>query len=112
MAEIVTPPSATVVAPVFCSTIHIMKVDAPEPKVYDGKSFTVYSCQVGILQDDGALHEVGRLVMNEALYAQAKVGIFRAAFGLQRAAWGKTKGDIISVLTGLVPAPVRTVKPA
>lgn len=104
-----TTPAA---APGFCSIINVMKVDAPEKKNYEGKEFTIYSAQVGILQDDGNLHEVGRLPMSEAMHATAKVGIYRASFGLQRAAWGKNKGDIISVLTGLVPAPVRNAKPA
>lgn len=107
-----TTAASTVAAPGFCSTVHIMKVDAPETRTYEGKSFTVYSAQVGILHDDGSLHEVGRLNMSEAMYPSAKVGFFRAAFGLQRAAWGKNKGDIISVLTGLVPVPQRTGKPA
>lgn len=110
MSETTSAPAVS--APTYCSTIHIMKVDAPETRTYEGKSFTVYSAQVGILHDDGSLHEVGRLNMPEAMYPSAKVGLFRAAFGLQRAAWGKNKGDIISVLTGLVPVAPRVGKPA
>ena len=111
MSEVTTPTAAatpTERVMQHSSTIHIMKVDTPEVRVYEGKSFTVYSAQVGLLLDDGSLHEVGRLNMPETLYAQAKVGYFRAAFSLQRAAWGKNKGDIISVLCGLLPLPART----
>lgn len=116
MSEAQTPVAATTPTErVFqhSSTINIMKVDMPEIRTYEGKSFPVYSAQVGLLLDDGSLHEVGRLEMPESLYAQAKVGIFRASFSLQRAPWGKQKGNIVSVLCGLLPVPVRTAqKPA
>ncbi|WP_157979301.1 hypothetical protein [Rhodoferax ferrireducens] len=112
MSEAQTPVAAAVPTErvlQHSSTIHIMKVDTPETRVYEGKSFIVYSAQVGLLLDDGSLHEVGRLNMPETLYQQAKVGYFRAAFSLQRAAWGKNKGDIISVLCGLLPMPARAL---
>ena len=38
---------------------------------------------------------------------QVQVGTFRASFSLQVPDWGDDKGDIVAVLTALVPEPAK-----
>jgi len=95
----------------FTSRIQILKVDDPEVKPprngMDG--YTVYSAQTALLDDAGNLTKVGRLPLPENLREIVKVGIYRASFALVVAGWGKTKGDVIAQLTGLIPEPVKPV---
>jgi len=88
----------------FSSTIQILKVDEPEERKWpDGSTSMQYTAQTALLLDTGELDKVGRLRIPESLRETVKVGVFRASFALEVAQWGKTKGDVQAVLTGLVP---------
>lgn len=97
----------------FSSTIQVLKVDTPEEKTSpkDGSKYTVRTAQTMLLTDDGKLDKVGRLRIPDRLADVVKEGTFRASFALEVAQWGQNKGDVIAVLTGLVPMP-RTAPPA
>lgn len=91
----------------FSSTIQVLKVDTPEEKTSpkDGSKYTVRTAQTMLLTDDGKLDKVGRLRIPDRLADAVKEGVFRASFALEVAQWGQNKGDVIAVLTGLVPMP-------
>lgn len=91
----------------FSSTLQVLKVDTPEERTYDGKTFMVHTAQTALLLDDGTLDKVGRLRIPESMVDKVKVGVFRASFSLEVAQWGKSKGDVIASLVGLDPVPVR-----
>ena len=85
--------------------IQILKVDAPEEKTSpkDGSKYTVRTAQTALFDDDGVLSKVGRLRIPESLVEVVKVGTFRAVLGLDVAAYGQQKGDIVPALIGLEP---------
>ncbi|MDP2818315.1 MAG: hypothetical protein Q8O29_08550 [Polaromonas sp.] len=90
----------------FFSTIQVLKVDMPVTKKgKDGSDYTIYAAQTALLDDNGELQKVGRLRIPESMREKVKVGIFRASFSLEVAAWGQNKGDVIASLTDLVPVP-------
>jgi hypothetical protein len=95
----------------FTSTIQILKVDAPVEKTSpkDQSKYMVHTAQCMLLNDDGSLDVVARLRIPQKMIELVKVGIFRAAFALERAEWGPNKGDVIASLVGLVPV---AAKPA
>lgn len=97
------------------STIQILKVDTPEEKTSpkDGSKYTVYAAQTALLDDNGELQVVGKLPLyNESIREKVKVGTFRAVFALGVAQWGKNKGEVVAMLTDLVPVPPGTLKRA
>lgn len=85
--------------------IQILKVDAPEEKTSpkDGSKYTIRTAQTALFDDDGVLSKVGRLRIPESLVDVVKVGTFRAVLGLDVAAYGQQKGDIVPALISLVP---------
>lgn len=88
------------------STIQILKVDpVAKVKTRDGNEFDKHTAQVALLNDDGSLQRVGELRISDAMVGKVTEGTFRAAFGLDVAQWGKNKGEVIAVLSGLVPVP-------
>lgn len=97
----------------FSSTIQVLKVDDPEKiKLRDGTEFIAYGAQCALLTDSGDVHKVGKLRIPEHMVGKVQVGLFRAAFGLEVAQWGKNKGEIIAALTDLQSAPVRKASPS
>ena len=94
----------------FSSMIQVLKVDPPKAiKTRDGNEFTAYTAQTALLSDEGELLKVGELRLSDAIRESVKTGVFRASFSLEVAQWGKNKGEVIAVLTGLVP--VQSGKP-
>lgn len=90
----------------FKSLIQVLKVDPVEKvKTRDGSEFDRHTAQVALLNDDGTLDKVGQLRISDALKEKIAVGTFTASFGLEVAQWGKNKGEVIAVLSGLVPVP-------
>ena len=91
----------------FSSTLQILKVNAVESGVAKatGKPWERHTAECMLLDDDGAIECVGRLVIPTALRETIKVGIFRAGFALVVPTFGDQKGDISTRLTSLTPAP-------
>lgn len=91
----------------FSSTLQVLKVDTPEERTYDGKTFMVHTAQTALLLDDGTLDKVGRLRIPDSMVDKVKVGTFRAGFSLEVGQWGKSKGDVIAALVSLEPVQLR-----
>lgn len=91
--------------------IQILKVDLPEEKIgKDGSKYTVRTAQTALFDDDGVLSKVGRLRIPESMVDVVKVGTFRAVLGLDVAAYGQQKGDIVPALLGLLPVATAVAK--
>lgn len=93
----------------FYSTIQVLKVDAPLEKTSkkDGSKFMVHTAQTALIDDNGELQKVGSMRVPESLREKIKVGTFRAGFSLDVAGYGLNKGEIVAVITDLLPMPVR-----
>lgn len=92
----------------YTSTIQILKVSEELSKKLNpdtGKPYVSHIARTALINDDGELETVGRLRVPRELVDVAKVGIYRASFALRVPDYGQDKGDVVSVLTGLVPLP-------
>lgn len=98
----------------FSSTVSVLKVNAVESGISKktGSAWERHTAECMLLDDDGAIECVGRLVIPQALREAVKVGVFRATFALVVPTFGDSKGDISARLTGLVPVPVKASVPA
>lgn len=100
----------------FTSTIQILKTESIFSRKIDPSTQKPYEfkvARVALINDDGELETVGRLRVPRELEEVVVKGIFRATFALQVPDYGDNKGDVVSVLTGLVPVPpARSAAPA
>lgn len=90
----------------YTSTIQILKVGVELSKKLNpdtGKPYETHIARTALINDDGELETVGRLRVPRELVDVAKVGTYRASFALRVPDYGPDKGDVTSVLTGLVP---------
>lgn len=90
------------------STIQILKVGIEYSKKINpetGKPYETLVARTALINDDGELETVGRLRVPRDLADQVKVGTYRASFALRVPDYGPDKGDVVSMLTGLVPVP-------
>lgn len=98
------------------STIQILKVSEEFSKKLNpdtGKPYVSHVARTALINDDGELETVGRLRIPRDLVDVAKVGIYRAGFSLRVPDYGPDKGDVVNVLTSLVPVPpARSAAPA
>lgn len=98
------------------STIQILKLETKFSRKLNpetNKPFESLEARVALLDDDGVLETVGRLRVPRTLTDVVKLGTFRASFALTVPDYGENKGDVVSVLTGLMPmAPARASAPA
>lgn len=98
------------------STIQILKVSEELSKKLNpetGKPYVSHIARTALINDDGELETVGRLRVPRDLVDVAKVGTYRAGFALRVPDYGPDKGDVVSVLTSLVPVPpARPAAPA
>ena len=97
----------------FSSTINVLKVEREErTSKRTGNAYNHFAARVILLSDDGEVITVGvinsRRITPE-LRESIRVGTYRATFALQVPDFGDDKGDVISMLTGLVPV---NAKPA
>lgn len=103
----------------FTSTIQILKVSEELSKKLNpdtGKPYVSHIARTALINDDGELETVGRLRVPRDLVDVAKVGTYRAGFALRVPDYGPDKGDVVSMLTSLIPLPpapsVRAPAPA
>jgi len=100
----------------FSSTIQVLKVENEErTSKKTGDKYTHFAARCILLDDDGGVVTVGLLSsrrMAPELREQVKVGTYRATFAIQVPDYGMDKGEMVSMLTGLVPFPQRGDKPA
>lgn len=92
----------------FTSTIQILKVSEELSKKLNpdtGKPYVSHIARTALINDDGELETVGRLRVPRDLVDVAKVGTYRAGFALRVPDYGPDKGDVVSMLTSLIPLP-------
>lgn len=99
----------------FSSMIQVLKVENEErTSKRTGNAYNHFAARVILLDDDGQVVTVGvinsRRVTPE-LRDSMKVGTFRAGFTLTVPDFGEDKGDVISMLTQLVPVELRKSAP-
>jgi len=98
------------------STIQVLKVNPLEKKTSKktGNDYEIHTAECIVLDDDGGIECVGVLRIAPALRDMVRVGTFRAGFSLRVPTYGDNKGEITSMLTSLMPVPVKagSVPPA
>lgn len=91
----------------FSSTVQVLTVETTQSKKLNpdtGKPYEQVAARCILLADNGTdVITVGRLRVPPVLRDAVKVGTFRADFTLQVPDYGDNKGDIVAMLTGLVP---------
>lgn len=104
----------------FSSTIEVLAVENEERESKrTGNKYNHFAARCVLRADDGKVITVGTLRsrrISPELRDTVRPGLFRATFALQVPDFGDDKGDIVSMLTGLVPidvkAPTRAAAPA
>lgn len=99
----------------FSSTIQVLKVENEErTSKRTGNAYNHFAARVILLTDDGEVDTVGvinsRRITPELRDAM-KLGTYRATFALKVPDFGEDKGDVVCMLTGLVPVPVKGQTP-
>lgn len=99
----------------FSSTIQVLKVENEErTSKRTGNAYNHFAARVILLTDDGEVDTVGvinsRRITPE-LRDSMKLGTYRATFALKVPDFGEDKGDVVCMLTGLVPVPVKGQTP-
>lgn len=92
----------------FTSIIQILKTESVFSRKIDPATQKPYEfkvARVALINDDGELETVGRLRVPRELESVVVKGTFTASFALQVPDFGDNKGDVVSVLTNLVPVP-------
>lgn len=99
----------------FSSTIQVLKVENEErTSKRTGNAYNHFAARVILLTDEGEVDTVGvinsRRITPELRDAM-KLGTYRATFALKVPDFGEDKGDVVCMLTGLVPVPVKGSNP-
>lgn len=95
----------------FSSTIQVLKVENEKrTSKRTGEEYDHFAARCILLDDDGGVVTVGLLSsrrINRELRDAVKPGTYRATFAMQVPDYGQDKGELVSMLTGLVPVPLR-----
>lgn len=92
------------------STIQIFKLDEVKKGVSKktGNPYEIHTAQAALIDAAGNIDTVGVLDIPQSLREQVKPGVYTGSFSMKT---NFQTGRIESVLTGLTPAPVRSVVP-
>lgn len=100
----------------FSSTIEVLAVENEErTSKRTGDKYTHFAARCVLRADDGRVITVGTIRSRDIqpeLRDTVRPGLFRATFALQVPDYGDKKGDIVSMLTGLVPIDVKPQRAA
>lgn len=100
----------------FVSTLQVLKVESEErTSKRSGKTYNHFAARCILIGDGGQVENVGVIrsdLVTPELRDMVKPGTYRATFGLMVPDYGDRKGDLVSMLTGLVPVPVPGSKPS
>jgi hypothetical protein len=100
----------------FSSIIEVLAVENEERKSKrTGNTYTNFAALCELRNEKNEVVTVGTLRSDQIvpeLRDQVKVGLYAATFSLRVADFGDQKGDIVSILTGFVPAQGRMPQPA
>ncbi|WP_440531744.1 hypothetical protein [Variovorax sp. YR566] len=92
----------------FSSIIEVLAVENEErTSKRTGNKYNHFAARCVLRNDKNEVVTVGTLRSDQILpdlRDQVKVGLFSATFSLRVADFGEQKGDIVSILTGFVPA--------
>ena len=95
----------------FTSIIEVLAVENEErTSKRTGKPYNHFAARCVLRDEKGGVITVGTLRSDQIqpdLRDSVKVGIFSATFSLRVADYGESKGDIVSILTGFMPAAAR-----
>lgn len=95
----------------FSSIIEVLAVENEERKSKrTGNTYTHFAARCVLRDDKNEVVTVGTLRSDQILpdlRDKVTVGLFSATFSLRVADFGEQKGDIVSILTGFVPAQAR-----
>lgn len=96
----------------FTSTIQILKINdiASGISAKTGKPWERHTAEGMLLKDDGSVECVGKLNIPKDLRGTLTPGIYRASFSFYVPSMGDTKGDISTMLVGLIPVPASAVR--
>jgi hypothetical protein len=99
----------------FSSTIQVLKVENEErTSKRTNNTYQHFAARVILLTDEGEVDTVGvinsRRITPE-LRDSMKLGTYRATFALKVPDFGEDKGDVVCMLTGLTPVPVKGQNP-
>lgn len=88
------------------SKIQVLTVESTDSKTVDaatGQPYKRIAARCILFNDDNTVNTVGRLRVPKALVPLVKPGMFTASFGLSVPDYGDNKGDVVALLTSLVP---------
>lgn len=95
----------------YSSTIQVLKVEKEMRKSKrTGNEFEHFAARCIVLDDAGEVVTVGTIkskACSPEVREKVRVGMFRAVFALQVSDYGDQQGEIVSMLTDLMPLPVR-----
>lgn len=95
----------------FSSIIEVLAVENEEKtSKRTGNKYTHFAARCVLRNEKNEVVTVGTLRSDQILPElrdQVKVGLWSATFSMRVADWGESKGDIVSILTGFVPAAAR-----
>jgi hypothetical protein len=95
----------------FSSIIEVLAVENEEKtSKRTGNKYTHFAARCVLRNEKNEVVTVGTLRSDQILPElrdQVKVGLWSATFSMRVADWGDSKGDIVSILTGFVPAAAR-----
>lgn len=91
------------------STIQVLKVEREEKQSRrTGNKYMQFAARCILVNDDGTYENVATLrsdfILPE-LRDSVEPGTYRAAFGIRVPDYGEYKGDMVMMLTGLIPVP-------
>lgn len=97
---------------IFSSRLHILAVEnEPRKSKRTGNEYTHFAARCIVLNDDGNAITVGTLRSDQMVpelrdaLKKGMSGIYRAGYGLRVPDFGEAKGDVVCMVTSLVPEP-------
>lgn len=95
----------------FSSTIQVLKVEKETRKSKStGKDYEHFAARCITLTDDGEVDNVGVITSRGCtpeVREKVRPGTFRAVFALRVSDFGEQQGQIVAMLTDLMPVPVK-----
>ena len=94
----------------FSSIVEVLAVENEErTSKRTGNKYNHFAARCVLRDDQGGVVTVGTIrsdLIDQALRDLVKPGLFTATFSLRVPDYGESKGDIVTMLTGLVPVNV------
>lgn len=93
----------------FTAVLQVLKLNEPRSGEKNGRRWEMQDAECLILDDTGAVSQVGVLMIPKDLMGKVTLGTFTGSFALRADTSREGQRRIQAVLTGLVPfqAPVR-----